>query len=284
MYHEIAEDLVNIFISGSYSDSWPIGSALASDIITKYFITDLIKYVSQNPRLYPLESSDFFLMLNPRTIPIEKKSECMKTLFANIRKTRIDLYFRTSIELKTDLVTIPDTILDKSTKDYHKVVFLLSNLSELQNPIFRRLNHDIYTKNNKLYRYYRLDKEYVVISRCSQLPKLNFFGHVLQGESINSAAIFVNGKPKEFEEIKEHLSQQIQKYNQDIKFETDQDRCLYVLNACRKHIGLNALKNIFFEYDYKNYIVTEDMINFAKRNMEKTLNNSERYYQKILEI
>ncbi len=278
MYKEIARDLQEIFLSGSYSDSWPVGSALAADLIVDKFADDLINYLKTNPKLYPLEASDFFIMLNPRTISLEKKQAVMKYLFRYIKNSRKDILFRTTLDIYNPPIIKKEELL--YFKDYNKIVFLLSNLSEIFCPIFRRLNHDIYTYNNLLYRYYRLSNEYLLVSKYINPTKMTFFGHINKVETIEKYNCYFNNKLVKPEYLINHLQEEINKNL--IKFSTEIDKLLYVLNSCRKHIGLNELKSIDFKYNINDYIVSKEQKNKIFMNVEKNLESAEQRYISLL--
>lgn len=280
MYKEIASDLQEIFFNGSYSDSWPIGSALAADLIVEKFSDDLITYLKTNPKIYPLEVSDFFLMLNPRTVDFIKKQETMKYLFKYIVKSRKDILFKSSLDITNPPVIKNDELI--YSKDYNKIIFLLSNLSEIYNPIFRRLNHDIYTYNNLLYRYYRLKKEYLIIARIIKNPRITFFGHLLESEKIEKYNCYINNKLVLPDVFKKSLIEDLNLKNKELRFKTDSEKLLYVLNSCRLHIGLSKLDSIDFKYNKTEYIISDEQKNLALQNKEKSLDSAEKKYFSLL--
>jgi hypothetical protein len=282
MYREIAEDLQDVFLNGSYSQAWPIGSALASDLITSKFVDDLIDYLETKPYIYPFEASDYFIILNPKRVPLEHKKKAMVYLFDYLKKSRKDVYLRTSIELNNPpkVISNPNLIFKEG---YSKIIFLLSNLSEIYNPIYRRLNHDIYTKDGFLYRYYRLDNEYLLVSKYNAPPKLSFFGHLQEVEKITEYNCYVNGKEVDYNELESKLIYNLNLFKSKINFNSESDKLLYVLNACRKHINLNPLTSIDFTYNPADYDISFEKKQYVMKNSTQQLDFSEKYYENLLE-
>ncbi len=92
---------------------------------------------------------------------------------------------------------MPEWDLDANSKkvDVKKLVFLLDNLTEMVNPIFRSNGVQLFFDDNSVYRYYHrlaLNKKIIIISPKQDM-KIDFFEHIIEPENLDQSQVFIEG-------------------------------------------------------------------------------------------
>ncbi len=114
---------------------------------------------------------------------------------------------------------MPDWDLDLNSKkvDVKRLVFLIDNLTEMVNPIFRSNGVQLFFDDEKVYRYYYridLNKSIIIVSLKKNI-KIDFFEHIIEPENFEESQIFIyeNGEISEgkvnglFEEVRDKINE-----------------------------------------------------------------------------
>ena len=137
------------------------------------------------------------------------------------------------LEDYTSNTWMPEWNLNVDTKkvDTKKLVFLMDNLTEMINPIFRSMGVQLFFDDEKVYRYYyRLDlNQKIIIASSKEGMKIDFFEHIINPEDLDASQIYVEKDGKfiegDLDELMEIVKGKIGKLNDTKKFDKE-----YVVN------------------------------------------------------
>jgi hypothetical protein len=128
---------------------------------------------------------------------------------------------------------MPEWNFDTDSKkvDVKKLVFLLDNLTEMINPIFRSNGVQLFFDDNNIYRYYyRLDlNKKIIIVSPKQGMKIDFFEHIIEPENLDQSQVFIEDGGKIIEGESDILFNEVKNKINELKNSRDFNR-EYVIN------------------------------------------------------
>ncbi len=156
---------------------------------------------------------------------------------------------------------IPETAKNVNAK---KLVFLLDNLTEMINPIFRSNGVQLFFDEENVYRYYyrlELGKKILVVSPKEKM-RIDFFEHIIEPEDLEESKVFIEEDGKLsmidvndlFEEIKQKINQLKESKEFDREYVVNQIYSAFNYDVPEAQKGF--LKTPFPEEIVKFYIKT----------------------------
>ena len=115
--------------------------------------------------------------------------------------------------------------------DVKKLVFLLDNLTEMINPIFRSNGVQLFFDDKNVYRYYHrldLDKKIIIVSP-KQGMKIDFFEHIIEPENLEESRVFIEEDKGIIEGESDILFEEVKNKINELKNSKEFDR-EYVIN------------------------------------------------------
>lgn len=147
--------------------------------------------------------------------------------------------------------------LSANEVDSKKLVFLLDNLAEMTNPIFRSNGVQLFFDENNVYRYYyrlELDKNIIIVSPKKNM-KIDFFEHIIEPENLGESQIYIEKKGKIIEQDPDKL------FN-EVKEKID------ILKNSREFNREYVIEQIFSAF---NFEVSEQQKDFLKTSFPKEI-------------
>jgi hypothetical protein len=200
---QISSDIAYVQVNSDVLAQWPISSVEAMYYLGPFFVPSLIGDIKNWPvskedlfekRLFPGRLSNLLFFL------LEKNS---KKKMGPMHSILVNKIIETIVQIKDfDLSNkgffrtwVPENfcaLQNNQGKDLRKLVFLLDNLTELSNPIFRAFGMQFFANDKKVYRYYyniALNFEILVVSNRKEFL-VDFFEHVLVPEDLSDSVVY----------------------------------------------------------------------------------------------
>lgn len=205
----ISEDVAKIQHNSDILSQWPISSVETMYYSGPFFMKLLAKdvFMSGNTtsdlfkkRFYPGRLSNLiFYFLNEKVKEIMGAENYSNLL--NLIVLKISTLRKEDPSLRKNGPTIkPDWIVENDTDEVsaRSTVFLLDNLVEMVNPIFRSFGVQLFFDEKYAYRYYyRTGLDFnVVIKSPKEGMVVDYFEHIISPENLDSSKVYVetNGK------------------------------------------------------------------------------------------
>ena len=266
---KVATDVANVQHNSDILTQWPIPSIEGMYYAGPFFVPSMMKDIASWPDdpeslfkrgLLPGKLSNMlFFFLNDKSKkqmgPVAHKF-AVTTLIKKVDKVRIN----GETEKDINDTWIPKEWESLKAVKYHnlkKLTFLLDNLNELVNPIFRGLGTEYFFKGDMVYRYYYhlgLDFKILIVSKKAGI-EIDYFEHVFSPENLEYSSLFIieNDTIREDDAV-EKMEELVQQKISSLDV-TDFDR-MYVIN------------NLFSAFGYK---VPEPCKEFVKSPFPKEI-------------
>lgn len=200
---KISSDIARVQIDSDVLSQWPISSVEAMYYLGPFFVPSVIGSINNWPsdkeslfekKMFPGKLSNLIFFLLEKNSK-KKMGPMHPILVEKIIKTilLIKKFDENNVDYFESFIPDKFSSLPRSgEKDSRKAVFLLDNLTELVNPIFRVFGMEIFADDKTVYRYYYnigLDFEVLVISPRSNFHA-DFFEHVFVPEDLLNSSIY----------------------------------------------------------------------------------------------
>jgi hypothetical protein len=225
---KISKDIAKVQHNSDILSQWPIPSIEAMYYSGPFFVPLFVKKLSDlknNPEelfknnIMPGKLSNLiFYLLNEKGKEMmgeENHKRVITMIIQKIASFKNKVYF----EDYTSETWIPKEFIKLSGKnsvDTRKIVFLLDNLCEMINPIFRTFGMQLFFDKQNVYRYYyNLDIGFsVLIISDKKGMKIDFFEHIIHPEDLSFSYVYTihngNIKEKNTLELIQELSKKIE--------------------------------------------------------------------------
>ncbi len=224
----ISKDIAKVQHESDVLSQWPINSVEAMHYSGPFFIPkigkDLMSWKNDPEGLFQqgimpgkLAGLVFYFLNEKAKEKMGKENH--KNLLGVILSKIMLFKNEDFLEDYTSKTWMPNWNLDLDSKkvDVKKLVFLLDNLTEMVNPIFRSNGVQLFFDDENVYRYYyraELNKGIIVVSSKKGM-RIDFFEHIIEPENLEESQIFVyqNGVISQgemddiFEEIKDKINE-----------------------------------------------------------------------------
>ena len=205
----IAKDIAKIQHNSDILSQWPISSVEAmyysGPFFMKLFIGDVLSSGESTDSLFSKKlyagklSNLVFYFLNEKVKEMMGDEKYSNTL--NLIISKISILRGSDPLLKNKGATVmPNWSVEKESDEVSSktIVFLLDNLTEMVNPIFRSFGFQLFFDENYVYRYYYrtgLDFNIVVKSPKGEM-EVDYFEHVIVPENLDSSKIYIEADGK----------------------------------------------------------------------------------------
>ena len=202
---KIALDIANVQHNSDVLAQWPIPSIEAMYYAGPFFVPAMLKEAGSWPsrpeelfakKLLPGKLSNMlFFFLNDQAkkrMGPEAHAFGVATLIDHINAIRVNGEHATGIN-DTWLPAAWEPLENNQGQDLRRLTFMLDNLNEMRNPVFRALGTQYFFRGDNVYRYYfdvGLDQELLLITKKDGLH-IDYFEHVLQPENLTEASLYL---------------------------------------------------------------------------------------------
>lgn len=201
---KISEDVAKVQHESDVLSQWPINSVEAMYYSGPFLIPKIGKNLrgwENNPQklfeknLMPGKIAGLvFYFLNEKAkekMGEENHKNMLREIISKLMQFKKENYLEDYISQSwMPNWNFPD---DSSKVDAKKLVFLLDNLTEMINPIFRSNGVQLFFDEENVYRYYyRLDlgKKIIIVSPKDKM-RIDFFEHIIEPEDLEESRVFI---------------------------------------------------------------------------------------------
>lgn len=266
----IAKDVADVQHNSDILAQWPISSVEAMYYSGPFFIPLIGKNISlwgnkpedlYKQKLFPGKLSNLiFYFLSEESkekMGVENHKILLQAILSKIMVYKLNNY----LDDYKSPTWMPKWNLNKNAKreDIKKLVFLLDNLAEMINPIFRTFGVQLFFDNKNVYRYYhRLDLDFnIIIVSSKEEMQIDFFEHIIKSENLDYSQVYIE-KDSKIDEVINHKE----------LFDTIKNKIEGLKNS--KFDRNYVINQIYSAY---NYEIPKEQINFLKTSFPKQIIN-----------
>src|SRR3989344_6250834 len=201
----IAKDIAKVQHESDVMSQWPISSVRVLYYSGGFFIPEIEKSITSwkndpvslfEQELMPGKLAGLvFYFLNEKLKEMmggENHRTLLKTIISKIMTFKNDSFY----ENYTAASWVPELNLNPNVAmvDSRELVFLLDNLAEIVNPIFRSFGFQLFFDDKHVYRYYyRLDlNQKIIVVSLKEGMKIDFFEHIINPENLDRSQIYID--------------------------------------------------------------------------------------------
>jgi len=201
----IAKDIAKVQHESDVMSQWPISSVRVLYYSGGFFIPEIEKSITSwkndpvslfEQELMPGKLAGLvFYFLNEKLKEMmggENHRTLLKTIISKIMTFKNDSFY----ENYTAASWVPEWNLNPNVAmvDSRELVFLLDNLAEIVNPIFRSFGFQLFFDDKHVYRYYyRLDlNQKIIVVSLKEGMKIDFFEHIINPENLDRSQIYID--------------------------------------------------------------------------------------------
>ncbi len=265
---KISQDIAKVQHESDVLSQWPINSVEAMYYSGPFLIPEvgknLMSWENDPEKLFNKEimpgklAGLIFYFLNEKAkekMGEENHKNLLMGIISKIMVFKKDNY----LENYTNISWMPEWEfpLNENKVNAKRLVFLLDNLTEMINPIFRSNGIQLFFDENNVYRYYyglELDKNIIIVSPKKNM-KIDFFEHIIEPENLEESQIFIEKDGKIVEGNSEELFNVVKEKIDDLKNSREFNR-EYVINQI---------------YSAFNFEVSEQQNGFLKTAFQKEI-------------